>query len=136
MRPFRVLGVLLVILVLGMAAVVLYHRGTGWIPGYPGCVFRNTTGLLCPGCGMTRATYSTLHGQFYQAFRYNPLGFILLPVALLGVSLETWSWLHGRPFISRMNLGNRGAKALVAAIFAYWILRNLPWWPFTLLAPP
>ncbi|MFV0250411.1 MAG: DUF2752 domain-containing protein [Bacilli bacterium] len=42
------------------------------------CIFHIITGLYCPGCGMTRCVLSIIHGNFYQAFRYNPLGFIAL----------------------------------------------------------
>ncbi|MFT4177687.1 MAG: DUF2752 domain-containing protein [Luteolibacter sp.] len=136
MHRYRVFGVLLVVLVVGICLVLIYHRGPGWIPGYPGCVFRNVTGFLCPGCGMTRATHSTLHGQFTQAFRFNPLGVLLLPVVGIGIALETWNWMGGKPPTWRLQPGIVGAKVLIVVIFAYWILRNLPWWPFTLLAPP
>ena len=42
------------------------------------CVFLDTTGFYCPGCGVTRLIFSLLQFDFYQAFRYNPLIFIIL----------------------------------------------------------
>jgi hypothetical protein len=54
-----------------------------WLPatgiGVP-CVFHEWTGLYCPGCGITRAALSLLALDVYQAFRYNPLVFCLLPL--------------------------------------------------------
>lgn len=44
------------------------------------CVFNAITGYDCPGCGMTRASLALLDGQFYQAFRWNMLIFILIPL--------------------------------------------------------
>lgn len=44
------------------------------------CVFNLITGYDCPGCGITRASLSLLDGQFYQAFRWNMLIFILIPL--------------------------------------------------------
>lgn len=43
-----------------------------------GCWFRKKLGLYCPGCGGTRMVQSILKLDFYQAFRYNPLVFVLL----------------------------------------------------------
>ena len=40
---------------------------------YPRCVFKASTGLDCPGCGLTRASHAVLHGRFADAWRLNPL---------------------------------------------------------------
>lgn len=44
------------------------------------CLFKNLTGRPCPGCGMTRAISSASHGNFKQAFSYNKLVVIVLPI--------------------------------------------------------
>lgn len=44
------------------------------------CIFNKVTGLDCPGCGITRASLALLDGDFYQAFRWNMLLFILAPI--------------------------------------------------------
>lgn len=41
------------------------------------CMFHKITKLYCPGCGITRMIFSLIRLDFYQAFRYNPLVFIL-----------------------------------------------------------
>lgn len=53
---------------------------------YPGCSLLLTTGIPCPGCGMTRSVMSTYRLDLITAFKLNPLGplFALLFV-LLGV---------------------------------------------------
>ena len=45
------------------------------------CRMRAFTGMPCPGCGMTRAYLSLLHGNIKEAFFYHPL--FLLPVFIL-----------------------------------------------------
>lgn len=45
------------------------------------CVLRTITGIPCPGCGLTRATLSILRLNFSVAFRYNPMVFVIWPVA-------------------------------------------------------
>jgi len=131
----RALWVILAVLLLGAACLLLYRNGPGGTPFLPGCLFRKLTGLNCPGCGMTRATYATLHGDLGRAFRLNPLGMILLPIALLGISLEVAGWVGGKPLPFTFKLKRNWGWILLYLILAYWVLRNLPWWPFTLLAP-
>ena len=47
------------------------------------CLFRRVTGLLCPGCGMSRALGAISRGNIRQALEYNVLSVTLLPVILL-----------------------------------------------------
>lgn len=123
-------------LVLVAAAVFLMRHGPAQVPFLPECLFHRFTGLNCPGCGMTRATHAALHGRLGEAFRMNPVGMMLFPVAMSGIGLEIVGWVRGRPLSFRLNPGIRGTWCLVALVFAFWFLRNLPWYPFTLLSPP
>jgi hypothetical protein len=53
---------------------------------YPRCPFFEATGLLCPGCGGTRALAALLRGDFAGAWRLNALVVALLPfAAMLGI---------------------------------------------------
>lgn len=123
-------------LVVACAAFLLYQNGPGGLPWLPECTFRRWTGLNCPGCGMTRAAHATLHGRIAEAFRFNPVGMVLLPLAALGIALEIIGWIRGKPLPFRLNVGAVGAWILVGIVLGFWILRNLPFWPFTLLSPP
>lgn len=44
------------------------------------CIFRNLFGVRCPGCGLTRAFACLMHGRLADAWAYNPLALVLLPV--------------------------------------------------------
>lgn len=46
------------------------------------CPIHFITKLYCPGCGITRMIKSIIKLDFYQAFRYNQLVFILFPFFL------------------------------------------------------
>lgn len=73
----------LVWLAVSLAAVA---GGAAWIwigLGWPRCPFLAMTGWPCLTCGATRATIAFLHGNFLEAFSWNPLGFL----ALCGVAL-------------------------------------------------
>lgn len=125
----------LAVLIMAIFATMLYHRWPANLSWYPGCLLRKTTGLLCPGCGMTRAAYSTLHGDLPRAFRMNPVGMVLLPIALFGVALEVIGWVRNRPPPFRLKVGPKIAWGIAIVLIAFGILRNIPVWPFRLLAP-
>lgn len=91
----------------------------------PGCFFKKATGLDCPGCGMTRATYATLHGQIGDAFRFNPVGMIIFPIALVGLGIEVIGWVRGKPLPFRLNPGRWGATVIAVVVIVFWIVRNL-----------
>ena len=40
-----------------------------------GCPIKSTTGIPCPGCGLTRGCMALLRLDFREAFRCNPLSF-------------------------------------------------------------
>jgi hypothetical protein len=49
------------------------------------CVFRETTGLPCPGCGMTRAMSSLAKGNLASAMHYH----LLSPIIFVGLLVMT-----------------------------------------------
>jgi hypothetical protein len=50
------------------------------------CIFRNLTGIACPGCGMTRSLISTGHGHLDQALDFHPLGPAIFTLLALSVA--------------------------------------------------
>lgn len=136
MRKDRALWVALGMLGLALIAFTLQQSGPSALPWLPPCLFHRLTGLHCPSCGMTRAMWAGLNGNFAQAFRFNPLLVILLPLAALALLVEILGWVRGRPVPFRLHLGLKSGGIVVAIIGLFWILRNVPVWPFTLLAPP
>ena len=46
------------------------------------CIFKSLTGIDCPLCGMTRASYEILHMKWFSAFAYNQLS-LMLPLLLI-----------------------------------------------------
>ncbi len=69
---------------------------TRWIERHPvPCLFTAVFGIRCPGCGMTRAVSCAAHGRFKDAFHYNPLVVVVLPLAIV-------EWLR---FVSSVSRG-------------------------------
>ena len=101
MRAHRVKRLLLGaagILALGLGYAAFIHL-TGWaVP----CLFRQVTGLKCPGCGVTGMCLALLRLDLAAAFRWNPGLMVLAPflgalMALLAVQyVRTGSWRPGR----------------------------------------
>jgi hypothetical protein len=116
------------------AAVVLFLFEPAASSFYPPCLFHYATGLHCPGCGTLRALHCLLHMDLLQAMGRNPLMMLCLPfVAYAYVSYGLLA-LRGRSLP-----GTPGRAWLAWAVFGvlttYWAVRNLPYYPFNLLAP-
>ena len=99
------------------------------------CFYLMLTGFYCPGCGAGRASYALLHGRFLEAFCWNPLMVVILPLLLLYLGARVLDWVitGGDHVDDKVSI--RFLVFLLAAVFLYWIARNIPVYPFTLLAP-
>ena len=99
---------------------------------FPPCIFKAITGLNCIGCGLTRALHALVHGDIAGAFAMNPLAMLVLPLMPLMVLDARGATPQAlKPFMSAVMT----PKLWLVLLPAYWIARNLPWWPFTWLAP-
>lgn len=98
----------------------------------PPCPFNWLTGLYCPGCGATRALHALLHGDLEKAFSMNPVFVLALPVVVL-LLLHQMATLPGS-LIKAVHFFS-DARPWAWLLISFAILRNLPWYPFSLLAP-
>jgi len=109
-----------------VAAADPTHPGSG----LPGCPFKALTGWDCPGCGSSRMLYSLLHGDLAAAARYNALALVAVPFLL-------WRWLlwvraaRGGRSVVPVRLPGVVWSALPFVVGAWWLVRNLPFAPFT-----
>ena len=91
------------------------------------CLFYEITGYYCPGCGFTRVLFFLLKLDFYQAFRYNPLIFIL--IIITGIY-----WLVKFILKKFMNISieipNYVYYILLIIVIIFGILRNIPMFDF------
>ena len=117
----------------GAAALYLYLFTPQGVPLV--CIFHSITGLYCPGCGAGRACYWILHGRFLDAFCYNPLMTVLLPLIGLYIAARVLDWIiTGGNHIDR-KINVKFLTGVLIAVVIYGVLRNIPVFPFTLLAP-
>ena len=104
-------------------------------PGfYPPCLFYSLTGLYCPGCGTLRGLHQLMHGNLVGAFGYNPYTMLALPIVgfafLSALVAATWGKRLPSIFVHPALIW-----ALLAAVLTFWVLRNVPVYPFSALAP-
>lgn len=101
---------------------------------FPPCWFHAATGLHCPGCGSTRALAALSHGEIGLAFRNNPLAIVFLALLLPWLLRQAWLGLRHNVF-AQLTLPRGVGRAIVIAVALFAVFRNLPWPPFSWLAP-
>ena len=113
---------------------LLYARNPEEQGFFPPCPFFAVTGLHCPGCGTLRGMHQLLHGNLLAAFGYNPFSMLMLPIigyAFVSALLAaTWDRRLPTVFVHPALIWG-----LLGAVAAFWALRNVPLFPFTVLAP-
>ena len=102
---------------------------------YPVCPFFGLTGCYCPGCGTLRAIHQLLHGNLSGAVGYNLFAVASLPFIAYSFAAGALRAFHLRGTPAPIFVPHRLIWALLAAIIAFWVLRNLPVGPFAVLAP-
>jgi hypothetical protein len=116
-----------------LAAVGLrspFHPGN-----WPACPLHTLTGLYCPLCGLTRATWALAHLRFGLMVHANAL----YPALLV---LAAWGWLgwlgraSGRWRLPPLPSGRRAMVAAAVVLVAFTVVRNLSFGPGPALAPP
>lgn len=86
------------------------------------CPFAFSTGMACPGCGMTRAASQILRGNFDIALTYHPL----VPIVIIQL-LGGWVWFLLRRSGKVKPMSNRTLNIVLigtgVALLAVWVLR-------------
>jgi len=99
------------------------------------CPFKYATGYHCPGCGSQRAIHQLLHGDLATAFWLNPLMVLSLPLIIYSLGQKVYNFI----FDTQYRVGIFYHKWFIYGYFGvallYWVLRNIPRYPFSLLSP-
>jgi hypothetical protein len=118
---------------LATGLAVVYHWNPETAGFFPGCAFRALTGYYCPGCGMTRALHQLLHGNIAAALSYNIL-VLGLPV-LFYWGISQFVFIACGRSLPRIQVPDGLLWALLGLVIVFGVIRNFPFYPFTLLAP-
>lgn len=94
-------------------ALLLFFFNPETVGFYPRCPFYVLTGLKCPGCGTLRGIHALLHFRFVDAFRFNPLMVVSIPllvVLLISPRSRKSVWM---------------SRSVLLVVLVYWIMRNI-----------
>ena len=116
----------------GLSALLLIDPANSSF--FPPCPFHALTGLHCPGCGTLRALHQLLEGNLRTAFLLNPLMVSFLPLIAYGFLSALVRALSGRN-VPGVFVPAVWIWTLLGVIILFWIARNIPVYPFSLLAP-
>jgi hypothetical protein len=101
---------------------------------FPPCPLHALTGWYCPGCGSLRAFHQLLRGNLQNALALNPFAVVVSPFLVYGTVSYAVFVLRGK-YLPRLFVPASWIRALCAAIVAFGVFRNIPVYPFSLLAP-
>lgn len=101
---------------------------------FPQCPFHALTGLNCPGCGATRGMHQLLNGNFIEALHYNALLVLFVPMIIYFLLNLVSVAVRGKT-LGIGKLPPAGIWTFAVVLLVFGILRNLPFYPFTILAP-
>ncbi len=127
----------------GAAGLLAFLAGiTAWVlvrnpletTVFPPCPLHLSTGLWCPGCGATRASFLLLHGDVAGALHFNALWVVLAPLALYQ-AVAFAGEAFGVRWLRRIPLGQPVIIAVLVALIGFGIVRNLPFEFFEVLNP-
>ena len=114
------------LIITGLAGVVClayYSLLTFFNIGIP-CLFHKITGLLCPGCGITRMILAILHLDFKSAFQYNSVIFVFSPVIIYFIIRLYISWLKSESYKLSL-LENIVVYIMLIVLLIFGIVRNI-----------
>jgi hypothetical protein len=103
-----------------LSGIGLFSFAVSVFTGRSVCVIYSVTGIPCPSCGMTRACFSLLNGDFAASFHYHPLLIVVFffPVIFLLKGLGE----------KRKNI----LFLLIGAVFGVvWVIRFSLYFPHT-----
>ena len=93
---------------------------------FPRCPFFAFTGFKCPGCGSQRALHQLLGLHLGEAFHYNAALIACIPLLAFLITADIFKSRLPRLY----NASRHPALGwtVLAAILAWWLLRNVFGW--------
>lgn len=113
------------LVLVAVAAVVLYVFDPSEYVLMPKCPFKMLTGLDCPGCGFQRAMHALLHGHVAEAIRFNVFLVVAVPY-LLALLVANFLCTEHRKAKLLAVLESRTAIWTYVVLYAAWmVIRNV-----------
>jgi len=125
------IGIIVGVICLGIFYFLIDPNEVNFIPN---CPFYSVTGFYCPGCGSQRATHQLLNFNVFSVLQQNVLyllSLLILVYHLIVTGINTIFKKHLYNYIYHPKT----PLVILGFIIIFWILRNIPYYPFNLLAP-
>lgn len=113
-----------IIFITAVSFITIYLFNPSEYTYFPPCYLKLLTGKLCPGCGGMRSIYHFMHGNLYEAMKYNLLLPLFLVFGLYYLVSQFSIIFFDKPFpdiISKKYV----FYSLLAIMIVYWVVRNL-----------
>ena len=113
-------------LLLGVGGGRVTLPGVGWATPSV-CMFKNLTGLDCPGCGLSRAFICIAHGDMAAAWGYNPaswLVFFFVAVQIPYRIVQILRLRRGRSELYFPRAGQALMWCVVVALVSQWLFKT------------
>jgi hypothetical protein len=123
LQPARQQALVMLAAALALAALLRLFPPTRY-PFYPPCPFHTLLGILCPGCGGTRALAALLAGRWAEAVRQNLLAVALAPALAAGAALELYSALRWN-YWRKLPVSPFAVKCLLTIALLFGFARNM-----------
>ena len=98
----------------------------GTLPGI--CVWKNISGIECPGCGLSRCFVEIGHGHWRNAWHHNPAGFLIFGLVVYQLpyrGLQLWRLRGDNSDAShQLFYVNLTVWVVVTALIAQWIAKQ------------
>jgi len=121
-----------ILLIAAGAVLLLYFFVEPKDGNLPKCIFHELTGMYCPGCGVQRSFHALLNGNILRAIDYNLLFIMLLPLIIYFIMAFAWGKKYSpSSFIYKPVF----SYSVIIVVISFWVLRNIPYSPFSWLAP-
>lgn len=128
---FKQFGILLFGIGLTLVYVFINPSEVDFLPK---CPLFATTGIYCPGCGSQRATHQLLNFNIIGVLNQNILFAAGILLFLYHGTILTLNKFFGKKMYNYIY-HPKTAIIILILIILFWILRNIPLFPFNLLAP-
>lgn len=97
----------------------------------PTCPTKALLGIDCPLCGSSRMLYALLHFDVPGALRYNAVGVVAAVVLVAVYAAWTLQSARGQRTANRRRVVRWVPVGVVSTLAVWFVIRNLPFEPFT-----
>lgn len=123
----------LILLGIGLCLVYIFINPSD-VDFLPKCPFYVFTGFYCAGCGSQRATHQLLNLNFIGVLQQNIFFLFVLLLILYQLIISSINRYSNKKVYNYIY-HPKGPIIILVIVLLFWILRNIPYHPFNLLAP-